>query len=162
MKISNMFKKKKEESVEETVENVETEVEAEQPEEQDDGRMPKKPELNVDMTITDDDDDIDEPEKKGLAKLFQKQKPKKEYTFEDNPHLLTLRPREQYLFFSDYIRIDDNTYTCILAMFHNTGALDRFGQFWGLNLLPHNLPKTTKVIRFEQVNRMTDEWVGDH
>lgn len=164
MKISNMFKKKKAEPVEEAVENVETEVETEQPEEQDDGRMPKKPELNVDMTITDDDDDddIDEPEKKGLAKLFQKQKPKKEYTFEDNPHLLTLRPREQYLFFSDYIRIDDDTYTCILAMFHNTGALDRFGQFWGLNLLPHNLPKTTKVIRFEQVNRMTDEWVGDH
>lgn len=129
-----------------------------------DAGMMKKPELNVDMSAADDDDDDDmpEPEKKGLAKLFQKKKPKKEYTFEDNPHLLVLRPREQYLFFSDYIRIDDDTYTCVLAMFHNNGATDRFGQFWGLNLLPHNLPKTTKVIRFEQVNRMPDEWVSDH
>lgn len=129
-----------------------------------DAGMMKKPELNVDMSAADDDDDDDmpEPEKKGLAKLFQKKKPKKEYTFEDNPHLLVLRPREQYLFFSDYIRIDDDTYTCVLAMFHNNGASDRFGQFWGLNLLPHNLPKTTKVIRFEQVNRMPDEWVSDH
>lgn len=129
-----------------------------------DAGMMKKPELNVDMSAADDDDDDDmpEPEKKGLAKLFQKKKPKKEYTFEDNPHLLVLRPREQYLFFSDYIRIDDDTYTCVLSMFHNNGATDRFGQFWGLNLLPHNLPKTTKVIRFEQVNRMPDEWVSDH
>lgn len=127
-----------------------------------DANRMKKPELNVDMTVDDDDDDAPEPEKKGLAKFFQKKKPKKEYTFEDNPHLLTLRPREHYLFFSDYIRIDDDTYTCILAMFHNNGAVDRFGQFWGLNLLPHNLPKTTKVIRFEQVNRMSDEWVGEH
>lgn len=126
----------------------------------------KKPDLDLSLALDnnsdEDDDDFDEPEKKGIAKLFQKKKPKKEYTFEDNPHLLTLRPHEQYMFFSDYIRIDDDTYTCILAMFHNNGAMDRFGQFWGLNLLPHNLPKTTKVIRFEQVNRMTDDWVGEH
>lgn len=121
----------------------------------------KKPELKM-PEPEDEDDDVPEPEKKGLAKLFQKKKPKKDYTFEDNPHLLVLRPKEQYMFFSDYIRIDDDTYTCVLAMFHNNGAVDRFGQFWGLNLLPHNLPKTTKVIRFEQVNRMTDEWVGSH
>lgn len=122
----------------------------------------KKPELDMDFSEEDDDDDEPEPEKKGLAKLFAKKKPKKEYSFENNPHLLTLRPHEAYMFFSDYIRIDDDTYVCILAMFHNNGAADRFGQFWGLNLLPHNLPKTTKVVRFEQVSRMTDEWVDAH
>lgn len=106
--------------------------------------------------------DDDEPEKKGLAKLFGPKKPRKVYSYEDNPHLLALRPHECYMFFSDYTRIDDNMYSCILAMFHNNGATDRFGQFWGLGLLPHNLPKTTKVIRFEQVNRLTDEWVNQH
>lgn len=109
-----------------------------------------------------EDDDYIEPEKKGLAKLFGKKKPRKDISFENNPHLLVLRPRERYMFFSDYIRIDDNSYCCILAMFHNNGAVDRFGQFWGLNLLPHNLPKTTKVIRFEQVSKMSDEWVSSH
>lgn len=120
----------------------------------------KKSEL--DTSVLADNDDDDEPEKKGLSKLFSKKKPRKEITFEDNPHLLALRPREQYVFFSDYVRIDDDTYVCVLSMFHNNGAIDRFGQFWGLNLLPHNLPKTTKVIRFEQVNRMSDEWVSAH
>lgn len=111
---------------------------------------------------TDDDDNLDESGKKGLMRLFGKKKSRKVYSFEDNPHLLVLRPHEHYMFFSDYIRVDDNMYTCILAMFHNNGATDRFGQFWGLNLLPHNLPKTTKVIRYEQVNKLSDEWVNQH
>lgn len=119
----------------------------------------KRSEL-IDIKVETPDDD--EPEKKGLAKLFGPKKPRKVYSYEDNPHLLALRPHECYMFFSDYTRIDDNMYSCILAMFHNNGATDRFGQFWGLGLLPHNLPKTTKVIRFEQVNRLTDEWVNQH
>ena len=119
----------------------------------------KRSEL-IDIKVEMPDDD--EPEKKGLAKLFGSKKPRKVYSYEDNPHLLALRPHECYMFFSDYTRIDDNMYSCILAMFHNNGATDRFGQFWGLGLLPHNLPKTTKVIRFEQVNRLTDEWVNQH
>ena len=114
----------------------------------------------IDIKVETPDDD--EPEKIGLAKLFGPKKPRKVYSYEDNPHLLALRPHECYMFFSDYTRIDDNMYSCILAMFHNNGATDRFGQFWGLGLLPHNLPKTTKVIRFEQVNRLTDEWVNQH
>lgn len=104
----------------------------------------------------------DEPEPNGLKKLFGKKKTKKTYTYEDNPHLLMLRPREYYMFFSDYFRVDNNMYSCILAMFHNNGATDRFSQFWGLNLLPHNLPKNTRVIRYEQVNKMSDEWVNQH
>ena len=119
----------------------------------------KRSEL-IDIKVEMPDDD--EPEKKGLAKLFGPKKPRKVYSYEDNPHLLALRPHECYMFFSDYTKIDDNMYSCILAMFHNNGATDRFGQFWGLGLLPHNLPKTTKVIRFEQVNRLTDEWVNQH
>lgn len=119
----------------------------------------KRSEL-IDIKVETPDDD--EPEKKGLAKLFGPKKPRKVYSYENNPHLLALRPHECYMFFSDYTRIDDNMYSCILAMFHNNGATDRFGQFWGLGLLPHNLPKTTKVIRFEQVNRLTDEWVNQH
>lgn len=107
-----------------------------------------------------EEEEFEQDEVSGRKK--KKQTTKKSYSFEDNPHLLVLKPHEQYMFFSDYIRIDNNTYTCILSMFHNNGATDRFGQFWGLNLLPHNLPKTTKVIRYEQVNRLSDEWVSRH
>ena len=124
----------------------------------------EKEELDADIgTETEDEtEEQEEPKKKGIFKFFGKKKPRKQYTYEDNPHLLVLRPHEQYMFFSDYIRIDDETYTCILSMFHNNGAVDRYGMFWGLNLLPHNLPKNTKVIRFEQVNRMSDDWVDQH
>lgn len=156
----NIFKKKEKDVAINT-----EQVEAEQTEviaDTENAEVMKKPELNVNMTVNDDEDDYPEPEKKGLAKLFAKKTPKKEYTFEDNPHLLVLRPKESYMFFSDYTRVDDDMYTCILSMFHNNGAVDRFGQFWGLNLLPHNLPKTTKVIRFEQTNRLPDEWVSQH
>lgn len=163
----SLFKKKtaeqvSEEKVETNAEETASDTDKTISEENDD--LNKKPELDMSVLDTSDEDDDDdvEPEKKGLAKLFSKKKPRKEYTFDDNPHLLVLRPHEQYMFFSDYIRIDDDTYTCILAMFHNNGAIDRFGQFWGLNLLPHDLPKTTKVIRFEQVSRMSDDWVGAH
>lgn len=154
-------KKKKQEEIAEPVEDTQAENTVS---DNNDGLMEKKPPLEVDFEDDGrrDDDDDDEPEKKGLAKLFGKKKHKKVVTYEDNPHLLVLRPKEQYLFFSDYIKIDDDEFTCILAMFHNNGAVDRFGQFWGLNLLPHNLPKTTKVVRFEQVSRMSDDWVGDH
>lgn len=108
-------------------------------------------------------------EKKGIAKIFSKfgkkdgeAKKSKAVTYENSPHLQVLRPREQYLFFSDYIKIDSKTYTCVLGLFHSKGATDRFGYFWGLNLLPRNLPQTTKVIVFEQVSRMTDDWVSNH
>lgn len=127
----------------------------------DESSLEKAKLIDLDEDKNPDDEDC-ESEKKGFSRFFGKKKPKKSYSYEDNPHLLVLRPREQYMFFSDYIRIDDNTYTCILAMFHNNGAVDRFGQFWGLNLLPHNLPKTTKVIRYEQVNKMSDEWISQH
>lgn len=106
--------------------------------------------------------DEESGKKKSILSKFTKKKDKTEYTFANNPHLLSLRPQEQYLFFSDYFKTNDNTFSCILSMFHNSGATDRFGQFWGLNLLPHNLPKTTKVVRFEQVSRMTDDWVASH
>ena len=65
----------------------------------------KRSEL-IDIKVEMPDDD--EPEKKGLAKLFGPKKPRKVYSYEDNPHLLALRPHECYMFFSDYTRIDDN------------------------------------------------------
>lgn len=157
----NIFAKKKK-TLSETTDTVGEKIENAVSENDDDGGLLYKPELDCDINADEDEDDYPEQEKKGFSKFFGKKKPKKEFSFEDNPHLLVLRPREQYLFFSDYIRIDDDTYTCILAMFHNNGAVDRFGQFWGLNLLPHKLPKNTKVIRFEQINKMSDDWVSAH
>lgn len=108
------------------------------------------------------DDDVYDEEKKGFFSKFGKKKKKRRLNFEDYPHLLTLRPQESYCFFSDYFKFDDDHYSCILTLMHSDAAIDRFGSFWGLNLLPRNLPPTSKVVRFEQVHRMSDQWVQSH
>jgi hypothetical protein len=105
------------------------------------------------------DDEI-EIKRKFPFSLFDKKGPKKTYNIEDYPHLITLRPQEMYLFKPDYYRTSNKTYSCILSVFHKKGALDRFGPFWGLNLLPANLPKTSTAILFEQTVRKPDEWVA--
>ena len=98
----------------------------------------------------------------GKGSIFGKKKKVKAISFADKPHLLTLRPQEQYFFFGDYFKLDDNHFSCILTLMHSDAAIDRFGVFWGLNLLPKNLPKTSKVIRFEQIHRLSDQWVQSH
>lgn len=77
------------------------------------------------------------------------------------PHLLEVKPKERYIFCSDYFRID-TYYAVIMAYFHELGAQDMFGPFWGINRIPSGLGDNVTTINFEQVVRMGEAWVQQH
>lgn len=77
------------------------------------------------------------------------------------PHLMEIKPKEAYIFASDYFKID-TYYACILAFFHENGAQDNFGAFWGINRIPSGLGADVTTINFEQIQRMGEEWVHSH
>lgn len=81
--------------------------------------------------------------------------------FNAYPHLLAIKPKEKYIFHSDYFEIDNGVAT-IVAFFHNDGAADNFGPFWGINRIPAGLGDKIVTISFEQINRMSEGWVQDH
>ncbi len=81
-------------------------------------------------------------------------------TFEDYPHLLAMKPREGYLFRSDYYDVDTSV-ACVLGFFHSEAARDDFGPFWGINRIPSGLGSGVSVIVMEQVRRMGEKWVND-
>lgn len=78
----------------------------------------------------------------------------------DYPHLVAMKPREQYIFHSDYFRVDD-AYGCVLAFFHDDAAQDGFGAFWGINRIPLNLGPGVSTVLFEQVRRMGEKWIEE-
>lgn len=82
-------------------------------------------------------------------------------SFHAFPHLLELKPREKYQFHSDYFEIDDGV-AAVLSFFHVEGATDSFGPFWGVNMIPRNMPDGVSVLKFEQVRRMSDGWIDAH
>lgn len=82
-------------------------------------------------------------------------------TFTDYPHLMAIKPREGYLFRSDYFTID-STHACILGFFHDESAQDDFGAFWGIDRIPAGLGDKVSVIVFEQVRRMGKNWIESH
>lgn len=79
------------------------------------------------------------------------------------PHLLALKPREGYVFRSDYFQVD-GSHACVLAFFHDDGATDGFYPFWGIDRITTgaNLDETVTVILLEQVRRMSDKWIEQH
>ncbi|ROR75964.1 hypothetical protein SAMN06295974_3701 [Plantibacter flavus] len=81
-------------------------------------------------------------------------------TFEDYPHLLAIKPREGYVFRSDYYDVDGSA-ACVLGFFHDEAARDDFGAFWGINRIPANLGDGVSVVVFEQVRRMGEKWIDD-
>ncbi|OLT27058.1 hypothetical protein BJF83_19560 [Nocardiopsis sp. CNR-923] len=81
-------------------------------------------------------------------------------TFEEHPHLLAVKPRERYVFHSDYFRIDGH-HACVLGFFHDDGARDDFAAFWGINRIPTGLPEDVTVVVLEQVRRMGEKWIED-
>lgn len=95
-----------------------------------------------------------------LKNLFKK-KEKKDYTFNAYPHLLEIKPKEKYIFHSDYYKVDKN-YACVLSFFHTEGAMDNFGAFWGINRIPSGLGDDITIVSFEQVRRLSDGWISDH
>lgn len=95
-----------------------------------------------------------------LFGLFKKKK-EQEGNISAYPHLMALKPKERYVFRSDYFIIDDS-YAMILSFFHEEGATDAFPTFWGINRIPGNLPESVSVTFFEQTRAMTEGWLRDH
>lgn len=83
----------------------------------------------------------------------------------DHAHLMAMKPREGYVFHSDYFTID-GSYATILALRHLDGADDRFAPFWGVGLVPVNLPERlaphVSTVNLSQACRMGDGWLADH
>ena len=88
-------------------------------------------------------------------------KPEKIKHISQVPFLMDIKPREKYVFYSDYFKID-NSYATIMSFFHTDGAIDGFSAFWGVNRIPYDLPQGVSAINFEQVSRMTDNWISEH
>lgn len=102
-----------------------------------------------------------EPEKK-LSKRAAKRAEKKQVKrFDAYPVLQAIKPREKYVFHSDYYQVDDR-YCSILSFFHAEGASDNFGAFWGVNRIPSGLDNDIQVVLFEQNRKMTEGWLSDH
>lgn len=110
---------------------------------------------------------LSEKERKAMEKAAEKErkkakkKEKKDYTFAAYPHLMALKPKELYVFHSDYFEIDDSVAT-ILAYFHADGAADNFGPFWGINKIPMGLSEDITTIVFEGISKMSEGWVQSH
>lgn len=79
----------------------------------------------------------------------------------DNLFFKKSKPREKYVFNSDYFTIDDG-YASILTILHNQGADDNLGYFWGINLIPRTLSQNVSVRKIEHVQRMPESWVDSH
>lgn len=100
--------------------------------------------------------------RKDVISMFNKKKKKTEdYSFNSYPHLLEIKPKEKYIFHSDYYQVD-NSYACIMSFFHSDASRDDFGPFWGINRIPAGLDSDITVITFEQIHRMTDSWLREH
>lgn len=95
------------------------------------------------------------------AKKRRKFKLNNHIKFDEYDHLRELKPREKYVFHSDYFEIDDGVAT-ILSFFHRDGAKDGFPPFWGINRIPANLDSDVTVILLEQVKRMSETWLYEH
>lgn len=79
----------------------------------------------------------------------------------DFPHLMTIKPKESYVFKSNDYMSDGNYYT-ILSYFHKDGAFDDFGAFWGINLIPAGLDDDISIVVVQTVERMSEGWVKEH
>lgn len=88
-------------------------------------------------------------------------KDKLKRSFKNYPDLAAVKPREKYVFHSDYFTIDDGVAT-IMSFFHAEGATDNFGPFWGVNRIPSGLSNKITTISFEQIHRMSEKWLTDH
>lgn len=81
--------------------------------------------------------------------------------FSQFPYLLAVKPREKYVFHSDYFEIDGSVAT-IMSFFHMEGASDGYPAFWGIGRIPMGMDSDIVTISFEQVRRMSKAWIDDH
>lgn len=78
-------------------------------------------------------------------------------TFKDYTHLLAVKPRQGYVFHSDYFEIDGGV-GCILGYFHDESARDELPPFWGVSLIPYLSANVTTIL-LQQVSRVTESWL---
>jgi len=98
----------------------------------------------------------------------KKELKKRNIDFKNYPFLVDLKPKERYVFHSDYFEVDNQVAT-IMSFFHMQGATDGFPPFWGVGRTPRGLrdengqPDNEIVtIGFEQIRRMSRSWIDDH
>ena len=106
-------------------------------------------------------DEDGEKKSEGRGLFGRKKGEAEDLTFNAYPHLLALKPKERYIFHSDYFEIDNEVAT-IVAFFHNDGASDNFGPFWGINRIPAGLGDKVTTLSFEQISRMSEGWIQNH
>lgn len=100
-----------------------------------------------------------------LKKGLFKRKNKKPDAFESAdilyhyPDAMEIKPKRGYVFFSNKFKVDDG-YACIASFFFRSAPSRSFGAFWGINLIPKNLPQEVVTINFDQVSRETDTWIS--
>ena len=98
---------------------------------------------------------------KKKKKESRKDRKQRKIRFKDYPHLLNVKPKEKYVFHSDFFEID-NSVAAILSFFHRQGAADNFAPFWGINRIPSELDQDVSVVLFEQTQRLGEGWITDH
>lgn len=104
--------------------------------------------------------DITKKEKR-LSKEKGAKKKDKILSIRDSKFFQAVKPKEAYLFFSDYFKVDD-TYGTVLTVFHNEGADDKLSYFWGIQLIPGDLDSDVSVRRLTHVARQSESWVMQH
>ena len=116
-----------------------------------------------DSPVVQDVEVVEESGKKKGFSLFGRKnnKDKRDVSYATYPHLLALKPKERYVFHSDYFEID-NQFATIVSFFHADGASDNFGPFWGINRIPSGLGDDVTTFSFEQISRMSDGWIQNH
>lgn len=100
-------------------------------------------------------------EKETTGNTKGKSKDAKKTLIKDAPFFKAVKPKEHYLFFSDYFKVDD-TYGTILTVFHSDGADDKLGYFWGIQLIPGDLDSDISVRKMTHVARQSESWVMQH
>lgn len=118
------------------------------------------PETATDSSTVEGEDEDEQP---AAQNWFQRRKEMKQLAgdFESYPHLLALKPREKYIFRSDYYEVDDSV-ACVLAFFHDDASHDGFAAFWGIDRIPDGLDDSVTAVVLEQVKRMDDKWVEQY
>lgn len=81
--------------------------------------------------------------------------------FKKYPHLIALKPKECYVFRSDYFEVDNYVAT-VMSFFHDEAAQDNFGPFWGINKIPDGLGNDITVVLLEQTDIMGEKWISDN
>lgn len=99
--------------------------------------------------------------KRREAKAARKADQERFSSFAASRTLDRVRPRERYVFHSDYFDVDGGV-ACILTYTHNDASVDNFGAFWGINRIPAGMPKEVVTVNVESISRMSESWVNAH